>query len=438
MTNRIKSMAVLGAGLALFMTVSAFGQVPSAVKSTTVQSSTSAGRFGADIDNYMGTRSGIGVEFDRHFFFLGGRYQGTVSPSLGYATRFGDYYLGLYFKGTVVQGANTHHNAPWDSTWDKDGNGESSFTLNDNFAVLFAVPGIGGFRFDWVASDSSGTSGPSFGKFKEKTKTFNGQSVDYAEGDTAGSMSFLLSYGNVFLGNIKADAVIGFATPDTTNVTGGQVAADVFKFNRTAGSKVYIKLGGGYNLDDTSSVDGDYSLIIMPGEKWEQTLGSAETSKEAEGNFQHIINLSYSKTFNLDEKIALKIKPNISLDILLEKDIYQSGSGKVDNGSQTTLTLIPAVAGGLQYKAAKKLTLYTGTTVTLFNLAARSMEKGADGATYDDGSSSDIIEASESGFDIGASFAISDNASLDFNVRQLINGIFVASPQVDLFLTIKK
>jgi hypothetical protein len=390
----------------------------------------------------MGTRSGKNVVFDKHFFFLGGRYQSMVIPALGYATRFGDYYLGLYFKGTIVQGANTHRNGSWDSEWDKDGNGERAFTLNDNAAVLFALPNIGGFRFDWIATDSTGTSGPSFRTFKGKNKTFNGQTVDYAEGDTSGSMSFLLSYGNVFLKNIKVDATFGFATPDRENVTGGQVGASVFKFTRSANSKVYLKLGGGFNLYDTSSVDGVYSLIIMPGENWEQTLGSAKTSKDAEGNFQHIINLSYSKTFTLDEKIALKIKPNINLDILAEQDVYQTESGKVDNGSQTTLTVIPTIAGGLQYKAAERLTLYTGATVTLFNLAARSVEEGKDGGTYTTsytGSASDFIEGSESGFDIGASFALSRSASLDFNVRQLLNGIFVASlPQVDLFLTLKK
>jgi hypothetical protein len=386
----------------------------------------------------MGTRDWGGIAFDKHFFFLGGRYQSTVTPSLGYATKFGDYYLGLYFRGTVVQGRDTHHNAPWDSNWDKDGNGESGFTLNDNFALLFGVPGIGGFRFDWIANDSAGISGADFVKFKGQTKAFNGQTVDYAEGNTSGSMSFVLSYGNVFLQNLKVDASLGLATSDSTKVTGGQVGGDVFKFTQDANSRIYAKLGVGYNLNDTSSVDGDYSIIIMPGEKWEQTIGAAKTSKEAEGNLQHLINLNYSKTFNLDEKFVLKIKPNVSFDILAEQDIYETESGKVDNGSRTTMTLIPTAAVGLQYKAAQKLNLYTGATVTLFNISARTMEEGADGATYGTGSSSDIIEGSESGFDIGASFAISDRVSLDFNIRQLLNGIFVASPQVDLFLTIRK
>jgi hypothetical protein len=422
------------------MAVPLFGQVPSALRSTTAQSSASAGRFGADIDNYMGTRSWSGITFDRHFFFLGGRYQGTVTPSIGYAVRFGEYYLGLYFRGTVVQGDNTHHNGTWDSEWDTDGNGSSGFTLDDTAAVLFGVPGIGGFRFDWIASDASGAANPRFERFKGVTRSYNGQTVDYAQGTSSGSMAFLLSYGGLFIGNLKADATVGYATSESVNVTGGQIGPHIFKFNQTQNSKIYLKLGLGYNLNDTSSVDGDYSLILMPGRQWEQTIGYAGTSLKAEGNFQHIINLNYSKTFNFDDKISMKLKPNLNFDILSEKDIYETESGKVDNGRQTTVKIIPSIAVGLQYKAAPKLSLYTGTTIQLFDYAIKDGEKGADGinAAYFNGSRSDIIQGTESGFDIGASLALTDTLSLDFNARTLINSVFVSSsPMVDLYLTFK-
>jgi hypothetical protein len=253
-------------------------------------------------------------------------------------------------------------------------------------------------------------------------------------------MTFLLSYGNTFAGKYKLDASAGYATSESINVTGGQIGPHIFKFNQTQNSKIYLKLGGGYNVNDTSSVDGDYSLIIMPGRQWEQTIGYADTSLKAEGNFQHIINLGYSKTFNFDERLSMRIKPNLSFDILSERDVYESESGKVDNGRQTTIKIIPSIAMGLQYKASPRLRLYTGTTIQLFDYAAKDGEKGADGisAAYFNGSRSDIIQGSESGLDIGASLTLTDTLSLDFNARTLINSIFVsASPMVDLFLTFK-
>jgi hypothetical protein len=436
----MKNTAALIIGLVFIAAKPVFAQVPSATRSTTNQSSASAGRFGTDIDSYMGTRNWPGMEFNRHFFFIGGRYQGTVTPALGYATRLGNFYLGVYFRGTVVQGDNTHHNGVWDSEFDTEGNGSSSFRLDDTAALLFGVPGIGGFRFDWIASDPSGTANPRFEQFNGVTKNYNGNEIAYAQGIESGSMAFLLSYGNVFFKNIKVDATIGYATSDTIDVTGGQIDDDIFKFNQTQNSKIYIKLGGGYNLNDTSSVDGDYSLIIMPGLQWEQTIGDDVTSSKAEGNVQHIFNLSYSKTFNFDDKISARIKPNLMFDFLLENGISETESGKIDYGRQTTIKIIPSVAMGLEYKASPRLRLYTGTTIQLFDYAAKNGEKGADGinATYSDGSRSDIIQGSESGFDIGASFALTDTLSLDFNARTLINSIFVAQlPMVDLFLTFK-
>ena len=434
----IRKRAVLAASM-VFLAGTLFAQVPSALGSTTNQKSSSGGRFGGDIDNYMDTKGYSGLAFNKHFFFIGGRYQGRVNPALGYAAKLGDYYLGVYFRGTIVQGDDTHHNAPWDSNWDKDGNGASKFTLNDNVAVLFGVPKIGGFRFDWIASDATGTAGPAFEKFKGVSRTYNGETIDFAEGEAAGSMGFVLSYGNTFAERIKADAALGFATPDTLKVSGGQVGTDSFKLTQTKDTKVFIKLGGGYTLNSTSSVDGDYSLIIMPGMEWEQTKGAAETSRKDKGNSQHIININYSKTFNWDDKISMKIKPNAAFNILSEQEVYETESGSVDNGKQTTLNITPTVALGVQYKATGRLSFYTGTTVTLFDFSSKNGRKGADGAAYgDDSSASDIIQGSEAGFELGTTLALTDTLSLDFNARQLISGIFQNAPIVDLYLTFKK
>jgi len=442
MKKIILAVAVLSAATA----GAAWAQIPSATGSgnppesatATSQRAASGGRFWGDVDNYMETRGYGGVQFDKHFFFAGGRYAGDVLPSLGYATKIGQYYLGAYFRGMIVKGDNTTHNTPWDSGWNEDDNGSSSFTLNDNAAVLFGVPGIGGFRFDWIASDTGGTSGPTFTEFKGQAKSYNGVDVENAQGSTAGSMGFIFSYGNTFAGKYKADALIGFATPDTIDVTGGQVGSELFTYKAQANSKVYAKLGFGYNLSGTSSVDTDYSLIVTPGQEWEMKLGGVTTKAAYEANTQHIINVNYSKTFVLDDKVTMKVKPNIAFSVFAEQDV-ETESG-ADNGKRTTANIIPTASLGLQYKALKRLTLFTGTTFTLFDISFREVEKGSDGTGQygDAGQSSDVTQGSLGKFDIGAALVLSDAVSIDFNVTQLLSALFKQAPSMNVYLVVKK
>jgi hypothetical protein len=429
--------AAAGAAWAQIPSATGTGNPPESATQTNTRTA-SGGRFWADVDNYMDARGYGGVSFDKHFFFVGGRYAGDVLPLLGYATKLGQYYLAAYFRGMVIKGDNTTHNTPWDSNWKEDETGSSAFTLNDNLAILFGAPGVGGFRFDWIASDTGGTSGPTFTEFKGQAKSYNGNDVDNAEGTSAGSMGFILSYGNTFAGKYKVDVLAGFATPDTVDVTGAQVGAQLFTYQSSANSKIYTKLGFGYNLSDTSSVDTDYSLIVTPGQQWEQTLGGAVTKAAYEANSQHIINVNYSKTFVLDDKIILKAKPNVAFSILAERDV-ETESG-ADNGTRTTTNIIPTVALGLQYKPLQRLTLYTGTTFTLFDISFREVVKGADGTGQygDAGTSSDITQGTLGKFDIGAALALTDAVSIDFNATQLLSALFKSAPSMNVYLVVKK
>ena len=436
--RRIKILVI--AGTIMFLTTPLFAQIPSAtgtIFGLTSQSTTSAGRFGSDIENYMDPRGWGGVKFDKHFFFLGGRYQTNIEPTLGYAAKLGSYYFGLYYSGTVItSGGTPGHGTIWDIRWDKNGEGKSLVHLNNNLAILFGVPNVGGFRFDWIAG--AGSASPvqsSFEKFKGEDLTFNGVNVLNAEGSINGSMAFLLRYGNVFFDKLRTDAVIGFATPRTTDVTAGQVGSELYQFNQSRDSRIYGRLALGYNLNSFSYVDVDYYLIAMPGEQWEQSIGSVKTSKTAEGNIQNYIIPGYSATINFGEKIALAVRPRITFNILSEKDVYETESGKVDNGNQTTLTIVPTAAIGIRYLATNKLSFYTGTTITLFDIAF----KNGTGVSYDDGASwSDFDAGSTTGMDLGVSFAVTESLSVDFNARQLLMGTFQQSPNVTLFLTFKK
>jgi len=253
-------------------------------------------------------------------------------------------------------------------------------------------------------------------------------------------MAFILSYGNTWLGAYKTDVAVGYMTPKATEVNAGQVGSELYTLNRSENSRVYAKLGLGYNLSSVSSVDADYSLIVMPGLKWEQSIGSIENSEDYKGNIQSLINIGYSRTINFaGDKVSLGVKPNVNFDILTENDVLETESVKTDNGKRNTLRIIPTVAIGVRYRPTTKLSLYTGTTITLFDAAFRSTVKGADGAAWGDGDSqSGIVSGAQTGMDLGAVLALTENFSVDFNVRQLLSGTFWQSAAVDLFLSFKK
>jgi hypothetical protein len=75
----------------------------------------------------------------------------------------------------------------------------------------------------------------------------------------------------------------------------------------------------------------------MPGEKWEQVKGAVNTSKKAQGNLQHSININYSKTIDWDDNTDC--------------------------------------CSGAQYRMTKKFSFYTGATITLFGFAAKKTAK---------------------------------------------------------------
>jgi len=445
--NMRKIKVLLAAGTILFLATPLFAQMPAAFGgddgTASNQKSWSGGRFGGDIDNYMETRGWPGMGFDKYFFFIGGRYQGRVNPELGFAAWLGDYYLGFYYTGRIIQGNHnrTSHNNNWENQWDEDDNGSSIFRLTNRAALLFGVPNVGGFRFDWVASDSTGTEGPAFEKFKGSDTRIPG--VDNAEGTFSGSMSFVLSYGNVFAQNYKLDVAVGYATPNTLKVTGGQIGSDIYKATEITDSKVYGKLGFGYNLPASSSIDADYTFVLSPGDNKESTRtdsgGTVTTTKRIdEADYQHLVNINYSKSINWDDTVTVRFKPNILFNMYSYNNAFENESGNREEGTETSLFIIPTVALGMQYKPTEKLSLYTGTTITLFDLALGETEKGADGGTT--GTKSDIIAGSQASLDLGATFAITDGISIDFNIRQMLDAIFQTplAPTMKLYVTFKK
>jgi len=114
------------------------------------QSTATAGVFGTDADSFMDVNYYGDVEFNKWFGYLGS------GPSLGYATKFGDIYLGGYYTGNIFR-SGTSETKRQRTTWDYTlqqlltkednttyGTGNSATTTTTNRIVaLIGVAGMG-------------------------------------------------------------------------------------------------------------------------------------------------------------------------------------------------------------------------------------------------------------------------------------------------------
>jgi len=115
-------VAALVAVTAMFLAVPVFG--PGVYAQSSPTSTATAGVFTTDVDDSLDVLYYSGVEFDKWFGFIGidsaENYAGTNTnvPSLGYATRFGDIYLGAWYKGNIASTTNNTESQEVVSTYD--------------------------------------------------------------------------------------------------------------------------------------------------------------------------------------------------------------------------------------------------------------------------------------------------------------------------------
>jgi len=99
--NKSFKVAALLAVTVLFLAAPVFAQSAGMESNT---SKATAGVFTGDIDDAMDVHDFSGLKFDKGFGFIG--YGGNITnnpASLGYASRFGGLYLGLWYTGNVVR-----------------------------------------------------------------------------------------------------------------------------------------------------------------------------------------------------------------------------------------------------------------------------------------------------------------------------------------------
>jgi len=95
-------VAALFAVTALILGAMVFA--PSVYGQSSPTGTATAGVFTSDVEDSMDVHYYSDVEFDKWFGFIG--TSGTT-PSLGYATRFGDLYVGAWYTGTIASTTNS-------------------------------------------------------------------------------------------------------------------------------------------------------------------------------------------------------------------------------------------------------------------------------------------------------------------------------------------
>ena len=303
-------------------------------------SSTTQGRFGLDVDDYMDVNSWSNVKFDKGFGFLSYNSGVNNGISLGYATHLFGAYMGLWFAG--YGGDFT-----LSSTLRTDG-GDKEFlsykTLNENVYAMAVLLGKGnkGLKATLVYDPRRGGSSYAF--------TDDG----YKQGE-----NYLL----------YADLALG--VDDTMNYHVG-FYADVARDNTTDGVDngtfydLYAGIGGLPFLFGFG-VDLDTRLRIFSAEQFEHLDGDGKAVKHSrEGEIDIIAKADISRGFTFAPIDRLAVKAKVGLPV--ELGIY-SGPGDGYKDINIDLFISPVAKVGLQYALRpEKVNFNLGTKLGLGNL----------------------------------------------------------------------
>lgn len=303
-------------------------------------SSTTQGRFGLDVDDYMDVNSWSGVNFDKGFGFLSYNSGVNNGISLGYATHLFGAYVGLWFAG---HGGDFTLSSTLRAPTPESGDGYKEFlsykTLKNGIYAMAVLLGKGdkGLKATLVYDPQRGGSQYAF--------TDDG----YKQGE-----NYLL----------YADLALGVG--DTKNYHVG-FYADVARDTSTAGADngtfydLYAGIGGLPFLFGFG-VDLDTRLRIFPATVWD---GGTDTTS-AEGELDIIVKADISRgfTFAPIDRLAVKAKVGLPVEFGISSP---AGHGYTD--ANIDLVISPVAKVGLQYALRpEKVNFNLGTKLGLGSL----------------------------------------------------------------------
>jgi hypothetical protein len=362
-----KMMLVLTAALLATGTLLAQAQPPypgsitgdkfsfDAVRTASTESRYTAGRFSSYVDDFIGVNDYNGGV--RTFLFLGGFGSGNrvnqtdipnVALSGGFATSIKSLYLGIYYGGDLIKGQG------YDDGLSSNGTIYSEGIWNNYISILLGNLPFGALRLDMIMDNDTDT-----------TRNFNGEKT----AATGNGIMTALTWG-INVGKLSPHISLGIQWPEYTFEKIGDMSTEAY-----SGASLGIKGGAGYTLNDTSSLSAD--AIIQFGFGEQTTVKSPDLKTTTNGDFSAFIDLGYSKTLALGEKLALGVKPNLTIALKLDNpDVTNSPGAKIDVPMASTVETKIGLDAGFQFKATRKFTLYTGASLNIFDWVAWGLSGG--------------------------------------------------------------
>ena len=281
MSKSFKAAAAIAAA-AMFLAAPVFA--PNAYGQSSPTNTATAEVFTTDVEDSMDVHYYSGVEFDKWAGFVG--IDGTL-PSLGYATRFGDIYLGTWYTGNIAStSANTESKqvetdynlnsqlaGQRTTTWTYN---NQLTTSNNKLNVLLGVAGMGfkvGFHENLTVGTNPNTTVTLTETVGGNTVTHNGEIVEYSSVSgnmipslewgmslEAGDMVIRPKFGVDFI--IYQDNLVNNTRAAYTTVDGELIGDEVT--NRTGNNNGYLypsfTVGAGFDLSSGATIGIEYGL----------------------------------------------------------------------------------------------------------------------------------------------------------------------------------
>lgn len=343
-------------------------------------SQSTMGRFGSDVDDFMGVNDWSGVEYEKFFGFVA--YNATASSNgfnAGFAKNVKDNYLGLWFAGNG--GDFTMHSIFADS----DG-------INNSYEYNTEDDGSGTY-YNYAASVLFGTKK---GLGIKASMFYAPNNCVYSKPNTDKD-----AYTDREVFDLYADLQIGLGDERNTHFEIG-VDSQIAKFTSNYGfednSWYDLYLRGGLTVKNWD-LDLDTRWRLLPLERSE--VDNLKQWQYGEAN--HMIRFTAGRGFKYEasENLAFKAKFKFPLEVGIysteAEATKQEGKYAADEdwhytltkSTQTDIVLTPTLALGTVWKAIpNKLNLNAGAAFTLgsvgWNIVSTGHRDKDDSATYDD------------------------------------------------------
>lgn len=439
----MKRFIVLTA-MAAVLAGSVFGQaLPSLVTGsgfTSPQATATAGRIRSVADDFMRPDSFKNVSFENWFGMTS--FSSTTNAGLGYATKVGGLYLGLYYGGSFWANIQTFSRT--------DSNGVKSYTTLPTFnanlplnqlAVLIGLENMG-FRLTLTSS---------YKHFKDSDFIVDGGTEGYKSYEMGnGAISPQLAWS--MTGNLTEKGIKPWATVDllfNDNFAKGQQYDDTFAYTTGVvnGSIKYtrfdLNLGlGGYTIANKNnwrtSVDLEYRLginfynsdytytdVVSDYERINSFHGRNSTADglDVYKSSNHRIRPSISTQWN-GEALRLRAKLDLNFNITATDSAPVEalpGGSLYKEGRTATTTIFginPDLSLGAQWQIHPRFFLNIGGRI---NVAALNITT-TKGATYtannkdfnsDYKTTASTFGSTENRLTLGATFNAKDNLSFE-------------------------